>query len=84
MRWIPPKPAMRKPVNWIDALMRDVLGSWGIDGHNSHTNVCSSAARLGYTIMSGGDRPSPDFAHARTISHIGTAHRHARAPRWDD
>ena len=61
-----------------DALMKDVLGGWGIDGHNSHTNVCSSAARLGFTIMAGGDRPSPDFAHAKTIllmsAHLESGH----------
>ena len=26
-----------------------ILQSWGVDGHNSHTNVCSSAARLAST-----------------------------------
>ena len=27
-----------------------VLQAWGIDGHNSHTNICSSGARFGYNI----------------------------------
>ncbi len=36
--------------------------SWGVDGHNCHTNVCSAAARLGYALWSGADRPSPDHA----------------------
>src|SRR3989337_857115 len=37
----------------------------GIDGHNSHTNVCSAGARAGYAFWSGIDRPSPDHANAR-------------------
>lgn len=55
-----------------------VLNAWGIDGHNSHTNVCSSSARMGYAIWSGYDRPSPDFANAKFImllsSHLETGH----------
>ncbi len=47
--------------------MDRVLQAWGIDGHNSHTNICSSAARLGYALWLGSDRPSPDHAHARFI-----------------
>src|SRR5215510_4359510 len=27
--------------------MDRILKAWGIDGHNSHTNVCSASARLG-------------------------------------
>lgn len=54
------------------------LGAWGVDGHNSHTNVCSAAARTGYALWSGFDRPSPDFANARCIlllsSHLETGH----------
>ena len=42
--------------------MDRVLKAWGIDGHNSHTNVCSASARLGYALWSGYDRPSPDHA----------------------
>ncbi|WP_179137717.1 molybdopterin-dependent oxidoreductase, partial [Candidatus Entotheonella palauensis] len=30
-----------------DGYMDRVLQAWGVDGHNSHTNVCSSGARLG-------------------------------------
>ena len=30
--------------------------------HNSHTNVCSSSARLGHFLWTGADRPSPDYA----------------------
>ena len=30
-----------------DGYVNRVLQAWGIDGHNSHTNVCSSSARLG-------------------------------------
>ncbi|HWW95451.1 MAG TPA: molybdopterin-dependent oxidoreductase, partial [Vicinamibacteria bacterium] len=58
--------------------MDRVLRAWGIDGHNSHTNVCSASARLGYALWSGYDRPSPDHAHARVIlllsSHLESGH----------
>ncbi len=61
-----------------DGAMERVLQSWGVDGHNSHTNVCSAAARLGYALWSGADRPSPDHAHAKFIlllsSHLETGH----------
>ena len=42
-----------------------VIQSWGVDGHNSHTNICSAASRAGYALWSGSDRPSPDHARAR-------------------
>ena len=58
--------------------IRRILHSWGIDGHNSHTNVCSAGARAGYAFWSGIDRPSPDHANARFIlllsSHLETGH----------
>lgn len=61
-----------------DGYMDRVLQAWGIDGHNSHTNVCSSSARVGYTLWSGADRPSPDHEHAKFIlllsSHLETGH----------
>ena len=38
-----------------DGYMERVLQSWGIDGHNSHTNVCSASARLGYALWHGAD-----------------------------
>ena len=61
-----------------DGYMERVLGAWGVDGHNSHTNVCSSSARFGYHIWCGMDRPSPDHANARFIllisSHLETGH----------
>ena len=61
-----------------DGTMDRVLQSWGVDGHNSHTNVCSAAARLGYALWSGSDRPSPDHAHAKFIlllsAHLETGH----------
>ena len=61
-----------------DGYMERVLGAWGVDGHNSHTNVCSSSARFGYQIWCGNDRPSPDHANARFIllisSHLETGH----------
>ena len=61
-----------------DGFMDRTLKAWGVDGHNSHTNICSSGARLGYAMWSGHDRPSPDFANARFIlllsSHLETGH----------
>jgi anaerobic selenocysteine-containing dehydrogenase len=55
-----------------------ILHAWGIDGHNSHTNVCSASARAGYALWHGLDRPSPDHANARFIlllsSHLETGH----------
>ncbi len=61
-----------------DGFMLRVLQSWGVDAHNSHTNVCSAAARLGYALWSGADRPSPDHENAKFIllmsSHLETGH----------
>lgn len=58
--------------------MDRVLKAWGIDGHNSHTNICSSSARLGYQLWQGTDRPSPDYANARFIlllsAHLESGH----------
>src|SRR3954469_5810267 len=55
-----------------------VLHAWGIDGHNSHTNVCSAGARTGYAFWHGLDRPSPDYTNARFIlllsSHLEAGH----------
>ncbi len=55
-----------------------ILHAWGVDGHNSHTNVCSAGARAGYAFWSGIDRPSPDHANARFIlllsSHLESGH----------
>jgi anaerobic selenocysteine-containing dehydrogenase len=61
-----------------DGFTERVLASWGIDGHNSHTNVCSSSARVGYQLWMGIDRPSPDHANADVIflisSHLEAGH----------
>ncbi|MEZ5193075.1 MAG: molybdopterin-dependent oxidoreductase [Nocardioides sp.] len=61
-----------------DGFAERVLQAWGVDGHNSHTNVCSSGGRTGYTHWMGFDRPSPDYANAKTIvllsSHLETGH----------
>ena len=55
-----------------------VITTWGVDGHNSHTNICSAAARAGYFMWSGADRPSPDYANARAIvlisAHLESGH----------
>ena len=61
-----------------DGFTERVLASWGVDGHNSHTNVCSSGGRAGFQFWSGMDRPSPDHAHAEVIylisSHLEAGH----------
>ena len=61
-----------------DGYTERVLAAWGVDGHNSHTNVCSAAARTGYAFWMGIDRPSPDHANATVIylisSHLETGH----------
>ena len=61
-----------------DGYTERVLASWGVDGHNSHTNVCSSGGRTGYQFWMGTDRPSPDHANAKVIylisSHLETGH----------
>ncbi|HEX8069032.1 MAG TPA: molybdopterin-dependent oxidoreductase [Pyrinomonadaceae bacterium] len=61
-----------------DGFAERILAAWGVDGHNSHTNVCSSNARAGYQFWMGLDRPSPDHANADVIllisSHLETGH----------
>ena len=61
-----------------DGFTERVLASWGVDGHNSHTNVCSSGARTGYHLWCGIDRPSPDHANASVIflisAHLESGH----------
>ena len=61
-----------------DGYTERVLASWGIDGHNSHTNVCSSGGRTGFQFWTGIDRPSPDYANAEVIflisAHLETGH----------
>jgi anaerobic selenocysteine-containing dehydrogenase len=55
-----------------------ILQAWGVDGHNSHTNICSAGARFGYAIWQGFDRPSPDHANADFIllisAHLESGH----------
>jgi len=61
-----------------DGFADRVLETWGCDGHNSHTNVCSSGGRAGYGLWAGSDRPSPDYANARFIllisAHLESGH----------
>lgn len=61
-----------------DGYVNRVLQAWGVDAHNSHTNVCSSGARVGYALWAGADRPSPDHANAKFIlllsAHLETGH----------
>jgi anaerobic selenocysteine-containing dehydrogenase len=61
-----------------DGYTERVLAAWGVDGHNSHTNICSSGGRAGYQYWMGLDRPSPDHANARVIflisSHLEAGH----------
>ncbi len=61
-----------------EGFMDRVLKSWGVDGHNSHTNICSGGARFGYAIWQNYDRPSPDHANAKFIllisAHLESGH----------
>lgn len=61
-----------------EGFMDWVLKAWGVDGHNSHTNICSSGARFGYAIWEGFDRPSPDHSNAKFIllvsAHLEAGH----------
>lgn len=61
-----------------DGYMERVLQSWGIDGHNSHTNICSAGGRFGYAAWMGMDRPSPDYGNSRFIllisAHLESGH----------
>ena len=61
-----------------DGYVNRCIQAWGVDGHNSHTNICSAGARAGYAFWAGIDRPSPDHANARVIllisSHLETGH----------
>ncbi|MEZ5340685.1 MAG: molybdopterin-dependent oxidoreductase [Acidimicrobiales bacterium] len=61
-----------------DGYAERVLQCWGVDGHNSHTNICSSNARIGYQSWMGHDRPSSDFANAEVIflisAHLEAGH----------
>lgn len=61
-----------------DGFTERILAAWGVDGHNSHTNICSSSARAGYQLWCGIDRPSPDHANAKVMllisSHLETGH----------
>lgn len=61
-----------------DHFVMRMLAAWGVDGHNSHTNVCSSSARTGLALWSGSDRPSPDYSEAKFAllisAHLETGH----------
>jgi anaerobic selenocysteine-containing dehydrogenase len=61
-----------------DHFVMRMLTAWGVDGHNSHTNVCSASTRLGFATWCGADRPSPDYSEARFAlllsAHLETGH----------
>src|ERR1700694_3486729 len=61
-----------------DGFTERILAAWGVDGHTSHTNICSSGAREGYQLWMGLDRPSPDHANAKVIllisAHLESGH----------
>src|SRR5713226_4597716 len=61
-----------------DGFTERILAAWGVDGHNSHTNICSSGSRQGYQLWMGLDRPSPDHANAKVIllisAHLESGH----------
>ncbi|MFC7045141.1 molybdopterin-dependent oxidoreductase [Halobacteriaceae archaeon GCM10025711] len=61
-----------------EGYMDRVINAWGLDGHNSHTNICSAGARAGYALWHKYDRPSADFANAEFIlllsAHLESGH----------
>ncbi len=61
-----------------DHFVMRMLTAWGIDGHNSHTNVCSSGTRAGFAFWCGADRPSPDYSESKFVlllsAHLETGH----------
>jgi anaerobic selenocysteine-containing dehydrogenase len=61
-----------------DGFTERIMAAWGVDGHNSHTNICSSGAREGYQLWMGLDRPSPDHTNAKVIllisAHLESGH----------
>jgi anaerobic selenocysteine-containing dehydrogenase len=61
-----------------DHFVLRMLQAWGVDGHNSHTNVCSASARLGNALWMGADRPSPDYSQTKFMlllsAHLETGH----------
>ncbi len=61
-----------------DGTMDRVIQAWGVDAHNSHTNICSAGARLGYALWHQADRPSPDHERAKFIllisAHLESGH----------
>jgi anaerobic selenocysteine-containing dehydrogenase len=61
-----------------EGYMDRVINAWGLDGHNSHTNICSAGARAGYAFWHKYDRPSPDFANAEFVlllsAHLESGH----------
>ena len=61
-----------------DGFTNRAIQAWGVDGHNSHTNICSSGTRMGLFVWAAFDRPSPDYTNAHTIllisSHLETGH----------
>jgi anaerobic selenocysteine-containing dehydrogenase len=61
-----------------DHFVLRMLQAWGVDAHNSHTNVCSASARLGYALWFGADRPSPSYDGTQFVlllsAHLETGH----------
>ncbi|WP_265110805.1 molybdopterin-dependent oxidoreductase [Halosolutus halophilus] len=61
-----------------EGFMDRVIDAWGLDGHNSHTNICSAGARAGYALWHKYDRPSADFANAEVVlllsAHLESGH----------
>jgi anaerobic selenocysteine-containing dehydrogenase len=61
-----------------EGYMDRVIDAWGLDGHNSHTNICSAGARAGYGLWHKYDRPSADFANAEFVlllsAHLESGH----------
>ena len=58
--------------------LQRVFHAWGIDGHNSHTNVCSAGARAGLRVLDGVRPAVPGprqcALHAAPVLHLESGH----------
>src|SRR5213075_2000378 len=75
-----------------DGFTERILAAWGIDGHNSHTNICSSGSREGHPADQRTSRIGPLLQSTCTtrdrwqsqrretdrLRHAPLKHRHSR------
>ena len=61
-----------------DGFTERILAAWGVDGHNSHTNVCSSSGARGLPVLDG-SRPPESRPRERRTSSCSSARTSKRA-----